>query len=74
MLKKQDTQSLDLANNIKAQAERVMSTLNDLEEYKNELEPEEYEEMKNDAEQSLKEFEDFLAKHRGQNQALEDQI
>ena len=56
------------------QSERVMSTLDDLEEYKNELTPEEYDEMKSEAEASLQEFEAFLAKHSGANQALEDQI
>ena len=51
-----------------------MSTFDDLEEYKNELTEEEYNEEKSGAETQLKEFEEYLAKNAADNQALTAQI
>ena len=74
MLKKQATQSLDLQKNVQEQLERLMSTFDDLEEYKNELTEEEYNEEKSTAEVQLKEFEAYLAKNAAGNAELTNTI
>ena len=51
-----------------------MSTFDDLEEYKNELTEEEYNEEKSGAEVQLKEFEAYLAKNAAGNDALTNTI
>ena len=49
-----------LKKNINDQLERLLSQLNDLEEVKEEVSAEEYEEMKADTIKQIQEFESFL--------------
>ncbi|KAM3130680.1 hypothetical protein pb186bvf_017188 [Paramecium bursaria] len=49
-----------LLDNINQQSKRLLEQLKDLEEYKNELEPEEYQSMKNDTALQLQDFQKML--------------
>lgn len=60
-----------LKKNIDSQLERLLSQLTDLEEVKNDLSPEEYEEMKTDTLTQIEEFEGFLARQVKGDLALE---
>lgn len=63
-----------LKQNMQSQLERLMQQLTDLEECKNEMEPEEYEEAKNETIEQLKEFKESLEKMLEGNLSLVDEL
>lgn len=63
-----------LKQNLESQLERLMQQLTDLEECKDEMEPEEYEEAKNETVEQLKEFKESLDKMVEGNLSLVDDL
>ena len=63
-----------LRENMEAQRDRLLDQLTDLEELKDELEPEEYEESKKDTIEQLKEFEASLQKMTKGDMTLDDSM
>ncbi|KAK3106584.1 hypothetical protein FSP39_023101 [Pinctada imbricata] len=63
-----------LKQNLEEQLDRLMQQLTDLEECKDDLEPDEYEETKNETLEQLKEFKESLDSMIGGNLSLVDQL
>ncbi|GFN96480.1 protein lzic-like [Plakobranchus ocellatus] len=69
---KQETSKLK--QNLEEQLDRLMQQLSDLEECKDDLEPEEYEETKSETVEQLKEFQENLTKMLQGNLSLVDEL
>ncbi|XP_060593619.1 protein LZIC-like [Ruditapes philippinarum] len=63
-----------LKSNLEEQLERLMQQLTDLEELKEDLDDEEYEDTKNDTIEQLKEFKESLDKMMGGDLSLVDEL
>ncbi|GFR73059.1 protein LZIC-like [Elysia marginata] len=63
-----------LKQNLEEQLDRLMQQLSDLEECKDDLEPEEYEETKSETVEQLKEFQENLGKMLQGNLSLVDEL
>lgn len=63
-----------LKSNLEEQLERLMQQLTDLEELRDDLEPEEYEETKKETIEQLKEFKESLDKMVGGDLSLVDEL
>ncbi|XP_064643362.1 protein LZIC-like [Lineus longissimus] len=63
-----------LQQNLEEQLERLVNQLQDLEECREELDDDEYEETKNETVEQLKEFDESLSRMRGGNLSLVDEL
>ena len=66
------SETTKLMHNVEEQLDRLMQQLADLEECKDDLEPDEYEETKTETVEQLKEFNESLSRMKGGNISLVD--
>ena len=65
-----DSAQTHLTKNITETLDRLLTQLEDLEQLRDELDDDEYQEMREDTENQLKEFEIFLEKNKKENEQL----
>lgn len=68
------TETALLKKNIEEQLQRLLNQLNDLHEEKDNLDPDEYEEMEKDTLDQLKEFQESLKKMMAGDMTLVDEL
>ena len=65
-----DSAQTHLTKNITETLDRLLTQLEDLEQLRDELDDDEYQEMREDTENQIKEFEIFLEKNKKENEQL----
>lgn len=68
------TETALLKKNVEEQLQRLLNQLNDLHEEKDNLDPDEYEEMEKDTLDQLKEFQESLKKMMAGDMTLVDEL